>query len=302
MFSDGQVVHGSSTAYRAAAAAGVCKLGDAVALPEPLTDFWSAWRSLNGTRRDTPWGEVVTDRRYPLVWESNHVAVLRNHQDVTAEEIRSELLPALRAARAAFEHVEFWDLADTSPALEALKPGADHSGTDLVMVHEGDPDALPQTTLPGMEVVELAEPGEDFWEVYRSSRDDFGDHLAGEVVDQLVLRDREVLIPAGLRTFVAWADGQVAGFASLISLAGVGYVDNVVTIPGYRRRGVATVTTALAIRASLASGDLAVHLLTEAGSDAQRIYERLGMRGLVRVTSVTRRLPPDEGSIGIMAR
>jgi hypothetical protein len=267
-----------------------------MALPEPLKDFWSAWRGLTLTRRTTPWGEIVTDPRYPLVWESNHAAVLRDHAGVTLAEIRAELLPALSEAGAVYEHVEFWDPPASCPALDALRMVADHGGTDAVMVYEGERGGPPAD---GPAVKEVVEPGEDFWEVYRSSRNEFGDTLAEEVVDQLVLRDRELLLPAGLRAFVARADGAVAGFATLISLAGVGYVDNVVTLLAHRLRGVGTATTAMAIRASLAAGDRMVHLLTDDGSDAQRIYERLGMRARAKVTSATRRLP-EGGPITIM--
>jgi ribosomal protein S18 acetylase RimI-like enzyme len=262
-----------------------------MAFPEPLADFWSAWRGLTLARRPTAWGEVVSDPRYPLVWESNHAAVLRNHATVSLEEIRAELIPALTEARAVYEHVEFWDPPASCPALEALKVVAEHGGTDAVMVYEGPADGPAAGTPDGLDLEELTDPGEDFWAVYRTSRDEFAESLTDEVVDQLVLRDRELLVPAGLRAFVAKADGDIAGFATLISLAGAGYVDNVVTLLAHRRRGVGTATTAMAIRESLAAGDRMVHLLTEDGSDAQRLYERLGMGARATVSSATRRLP-----------
>jgi GNAT superfamily N-acetyltransferase len=260
-------------------------------LREPLLSFWSAWRTLGGTRRITAWGEVVSDPRYPWVWESNHAAVLTDHDRVTPADIRAELWPDLRGAGARYEHVEFWNPPGPCPALEEMAPEAEHTGSDAAMVYEGSPGGPPEGA-DHLEVRELERPGEDFWGVYRSSRNEFGSEMAGEVVDELVARDREVLVPAGLRVFGGYLEGRLAGFASLISLAHVGYVDNVVTLPEYRRRGVATATTGRAARESLAAGDRMVHLLTEEGSRAEGLYERIGFRVQARVTSVTRPLPP----------
>jgi ribosomal protein S18 acetylase RimI-like enzyme len=263
-------------------------------LDDQLSAFWSAWRRLNGTCRETAWGEVVTDHRYPLVWESNHAAVLRNAGEVTAADIREVLLPAIEDAGAAYEHVEFWDPPAETPALAELRAGSELGGTDAVMVHRRSGSApLPGAPVPGVEVKDLPHPDEDFWAVYRSSRNEFGGHMTGDVVDQLVIRDREVLVPAGLRAFGAYVEGSLAGFVTLISLAGVGYVDNVVTLPEHRRRGVATAGVVRALRASVEAGDVATHLLTEEGSDAQRLYERLGFEPAARVSSVTRRLRVD---------
>src|SRR2546427_303869 len=159
----------------------LCKLGFAMALPEPLDDFWSEWRALNGSRRPTAWGEVVTDARYPLVWESNHAAVLRDHDSVSAADIRGELLPALQQAGARNEHVEFWAPPPGCPVIVQMARGSDHLGTDSIMVHEGGPDALLATPRhAGVRVRELEDPDEDFWSVYRSRRDEFGAGLRSD--------------------------------------------------------------------------------------------------------------------------
>jgi GNAT superfamily N-acetyltransferase len=264
-------------------------------LDDQLSAFWSAWRRLNGTCRETTWGEVVTDHRYPLVWESNHAAVLRHAREVTAAEIREELLPAMQGVGAAYEHVEFWDPPADTPALAELRDGAELGGTDAVMVYRGRgaPEGPPDPPVPGVVVKDLHHPDEDFWAVYRSSRNEFGGHMTGDVVDQLVSRDRELLVPAGLRAFGAYVEGSLAGFVTLISLAGVGYVDNVVTLPEHRRRGVARAGVIRALRASLEGGDVATHLLTDEGSTPQRLYERLGFELAARVASVTRHLRAD---------
>jgi ribosomal protein S18 acetylase RimI-like enzyme len=261
-----------------------------VTLPEPLLAFWSAWEGLSLRCEPHPWGLVATDSRYPKVWDANHAGVFTGHADLTAAEIRRALLPAVRQAGAEWEHVEMWDPPARCPTMRQLERTAERTGADVIMVFRGGPDDLPRRPLPPTDAAarELADLDEAFWELYWASRDEFGDPLERELVAQMVRRDREVMVPAGLRVFGGFLDGEMAGFASLISLAGVGYVDNVVTMPAVRRRGVAGATVRAAVAASLGGGDRAVHLLAHPGSAAQGLYERIGFEVLGHVLSATR--------------
>src|SRR5439155_5255672 len=99
---------------------------------------------------------------------------------------------------------------------------------DVVMLYEGSG----ATPLPGgVEVREVTDPDEAFWDWYRGTRSMFGQELSDEVVDLLIRRDQDMFVPAGLRWFVGHVDGKPAGFTSLLALAEVGYLDNVVTMP-----------------------------------------------------------------------
>jgi len=257
-----------------------------VSLREPIRSFWQAWGGLNPLCVETTWGQVVTDARFPRVWEANRAAVLRRHARTSASAIRGRLLPALRDANATHETVEFWDPPTSCPALEELRAGAAEVGIDVLMVFRGDPDALRETERR-VDVREIARPGRSFWTVYRDSRIEFGGDMSRETLGQLVQRDREVLVPAGLRWFVGHADGRPAGYASLISLEGVGYLDNVVTVPELRRRGVAAACVAAAVRTGTEAGDRLVFLLAERDGNPQRLYERMGFRTVAPVESFT---------------
>jgi ribosomal protein S18 acetylase RimI-like enzyme len=265
-----------------------------MSLPGPLRSFWYAVADLGPIARTTPWGLVKADPRYPLLWDANHAAVLEPSPGLTLAEIREELIPVLEAVGAHHDHVEFWDLSVSSPALAELRASGDRHDPDVMMVFE-DAEALSPKP-PGAEAIgsvqvrEIVEPDDAFWGWYRQTRGAFGVEFSDEVVDQLVDRDREVFHPAGLRWFVGFADGEMAGFASLISLERVGYVDNVVTLERFRRRGVATATVVRAVSESWAGGDELVHLLAVEGGAPQRLYERLGFRTLTRVESFTRPL------------
>jgi ribosomal protein S18 acetylase RimI-like enzyme len=256
-------------------------------LPEPLLSFWYAIDA-RAEVRPTRWGQVLADPRYPLLRDANRAGVLEDVPDLTAEEIREDLLPAMAEVGAPHEHIEFW-ASQSSPAVTELNLSAALQSLDVLMVFEG-------RTRPGTgREVEVREVGEndEFLRWYRASRSDFGERteLTNEVVDQLYRRDTEVFRPLGMRWFVGFLDGRMAGLTGLISLHGAGYIDTVVTSPSFRRRGVATATVLRAVRESQASGDEVVHLLAEKDGAAQRLYERLGFRVLAEVLSFTRPLP-----------
>ena len=247
-----------------------------MALPEPLRSFWYAWELLNPRCVRTDWGVVMSDPRFPRVYEENKACVLEPAPTLTLTELRRELAPLLDRNGIGYEHIETMDLDEPCPAVAELSGLAGRVRADVVMVHVGSEAEHRPVTEP--DTREIAEPDDAFWEVYRESRNEFGETMADDVVDELVRRDREVLVPAGLRLFGGFIDGRLAGFTSLLSLGGVGYVDNVVTLQPFRRRGVASATVTLAVEAARAGGDGEVFLMADEGGDPQRLYERLGFR------------------------
>src|SRR5437588_6346246 len=92
-----------------------------MSLPEPVRAFCRVAAAMVPRTRRTPWGVVIADRRFPLVWDANNAAILEPAPRLTAEEIEEALLPELRAAGAPFEHVEFWETSAESPALRELR-------------------------------------------------------------------------------------------------------------------------------------------------------------------------------------
>jgi predicted GNAT family acetyltransferase len=186
------------------------------------------------------------------------------------------------------EHVEFWETSVESPALKEYRRSGERPDPDVAMVFEG-PLPPPVATV---RVEEVTHPDRSFWPWYRDSLREFGMELSEEVLDQMVRRTRDVFLPAGMRWFVGSVDGEPAGYASLISLEGIGYLDNVVTMPTFRRRGVAGAAVTSAVMAGLGAGNAHVFLLAEQAGNPQRLYERLGFRVAAPIESFTRALVP----------
>jgi ribosomal protein S18 acetylase RimI-like enzyme len=257
-------------------------------LPEPILAFWYEMEALAQTFERTPWGVVISDARYPTIYDANHAGILESAPALELDEVRAALHPLLRAAGATHEHIEVMDVSDPSPAVDALLAEQQRITADVVMRFEGG-GIEPQSDA---RVEEAWATDEAFRRAYRDSRNEFGEELSPEVVDQLVARDFEVFVPAGLRFFAGVIDGEVAGFTSLIPRGETAYIDNVVTLPAYRRRGVASATVIRAIAEADAQGLSTVFLLAEENGDPQRLYERLGFRIVCRAMGFTRPLPP----------
>ena len=256
-------------------------------LPDPLTDFWEAFYRLSPERRSTPWGVVITDARYPLIYDANQAGVLSGHERITVEDILTELEPALREVGAAYRHAEFWGIPELCPAFDDLAAQSDENNADVDMVFEAEPTLDPP---PDVTVREVDPTDGVIWAAYRPTLHMYGETFSGDVTEQMERRFQEVLLPAGLRMFGVFAGDEIAGFVNLLSLERIGYLDAVVTLPPFRRRGVATAGVLHVVRESLDGGDRLVHLLADEGDAPQRLYERLGFRVKGRVRSATKKL------------
>jgi ribosomal protein S18 acetylase RimI-like enzyme len=262
-----------------------------VTLPEPILSFWVASLELGPRVRHTTWGAIVTDARYPRVYEANHASVLTSSPELALQDIRDELHPALEEAGASHEHIEFMDAADENPAMRELLASSGEHDPHVLMAYEDErpPGGTRGSSneAPGIRVEEIEQPDGSFWERYRSVPNEYGEVLADDVLDQMLARVQKVFGSAE-RFFVGSVDGAFAGIVSVLNLEGVACIDNVVTLSPFRCRGVATATVTRAVSASLRAGAKAVFLLAEENSAPQRLYQRIGFRVLRRCYSFTR--------------
>jgi ribosomal protein S18 acetylase RimI-like enzyme len=260
-------------------------------LPEPIRSFFYAYESLAARVVRTPWGLVVTDRRYPDVYDANKAQVLEAAPGLTFEDMRRVLVPMLERDGIDFEHVEFMCMADRMAAVGEAQAACGRSRPDAVMAIDAV-DATPAPRPSQAEVREVTDPDQGFWKIWIDSRLDFGTPMPQPVLDQLLDRDRSVFRPAGMRIFAGYLDGELAGFCSLLSMEAAGYIDSVVTRREHRRKGVASATVMAAAAASRRARDRATFLLAEYGGRPQRLYEGLGFSVIARANGFTRPREP----------
>jgi ribosomal protein S18 acetylase RimI-like enzyme len=255
----------------------------------PERYFAASDASLRGTRR-TWWGTVVTDNRFPDVYDLNFARVTEPAPDLTLEEVVAELEPPLRAAGS--RHLQILLMRpDAAPRLVAEAAAAKLSlSEDTVMELTGDPPGPD----PGGGVVRL-EPGPALWDVVGHSQREF-EITQPEVVEQLMRWNREVLAPAGRRYFVARRDGHEAGIGALQLAAGVAYVDDIVTFAEFRRRGVATAIVRRILREAAEAGAEATFLLADEPGPIS-LYRKLGFEETGRIRTLLGPAPWARGGL-----
>jgi len=244
----------------------------------PERYFAAADAALRGTR-PTWWGTVVSDARFPDIYDLNFARVSEDAADLTLADVVGELEPTLRPAGSRHLQVVLMR-PDSAPGLveEAARAGLALSA-DEVMEFRANPGPA-----DGDHAVERIEPNGELWSVLGRSFREFS-VTQPAVVEQLLRWNVEVLAPNGRRYFVARLDGEVAGIGALQIAAGIGYVDDIVTFPEFRRRGVATAIVRRILRDAAADGVEATFLLADEPGPIS-LYRRLGFEETGRIRTL----------------
>jgi ribosomal protein S18 acetylase RimI-like enzyme len=267
-----------------------------VPIPDHVQRFWHGMDQLMGSVEPTPWGAVVSDGRYPAIWDANYARVDAPAHEPGYDEVAEALLPALERSGATWFHVVTFDPEGSTRLLSELSGRGHRLSFDLVMDRavEGD---VPRR--PGAPPVEQLRSGDELWERVGASLALFGIENP-EAVAQLAALESQVMGPGGKRWFgVRDGDGQVVSLAALLLLEGVGYIDNVVTFPAARRRGLASAVTAHLVEQARSGGAGRICLFADPDEAATvGMYERLGFRAVGRLPSTRGPIPEPDQSPG----
>jgi len=257
---------------------------------EDLVRFWDELDS--GLEHVTPtwWGALVTDGRFPGVWDTNYARVETADPALSLAEVAAGLEPALEEAGAVSFHVVLFRPRETAALLDELIARGDRPSWDIVMEHGGAPSSADGP------VEELRMDRPDDWARLGDSLASFGvDEPA--VVQQLLRLEREVLDPGGTKRWfgVRGPGGEVVAFGALVLLAGLGYVDHIVTFPEARGRGYARRIVARLVQEARAAGVDRIFLLVDPEGPVG-LYEGLGFREATRIAAT--RSPRQAGGGG----
>jgi ribosomal protein S18 acetylase RimI-like enzyme len=245
----------------------------------PALTFFRSFDALLQRVEPQWWGAVVTDARYPHLYDVNYARVETSDPHLTLEEVERSLRPRLYQAGARHLHTVLFDPDAASPLVRAATERGDRIHWDVAMEFEGDPPAEPVTHRVG----KVAEPDGRFWQAHRRALRELGMD-EGPALDELGRLAREVQAPNGCSWFRVDVDGDIAGMAALQLHGGTGYVDNVVTFPPFRRRGVAAALVAAAVREAMEAVTAKVFLLADEPGPI-RLYQSLGFVEAGRLAS-----------------
>lgn len=269
-------------------------------IPEHVLRFWRSLDALFGRVESTRWGAVVTDGRYPAVWDANYARIDVDAADLTLAEVEASLLPALRETGTSVQHLVSFHPGATRSLLRDLEARGHRLTWDLVM------DLVEEPPVRRTSRVDSVPSGPELWSRVRESLALFGIDDGATIV-QLAAIERDVLEPGGKRWFCVRDDeGAIVSLGALLVLGEVGYIDNVATFDHARGRGFASAITTRMIRVAQAGG--ASHVCLFADPDDRsvvRMYERLGFRGaglLAATRGPVARAPISRGDRGIEPR
>jgi ribosomal protein S18 acetylase RimI-like enzyme len=217
----------------------------------------------------TRFGPAVVHSGLPRVHDLNFVRVERP-DGASAEELAREAervqgaVPGIRHRRVNIRSAE---------ARQQLEPQFRALGwvpqRFVVMVHRREPDRPAQADVHEVNEATLR----PVWtEAIRSEP-----HGRDEDVVRQILEHRRLFAEAvPTRFFAAACDGVLAAYAELYSEDGTGQIEDVVTLPAYRGRGLARALVLRALAESKADGNDLTFLVADADDWPQQLYVRLG--------------------------
>lgn len=226
-------------------------------------------------------GTALLTPSLPRVWDYNALRVERLPRVAPVRRVAAEAERVLGGAGLGHRRVE----CDEEAIGARLAPGLVGRGWSarplLVMAWRG-----PAPPAPGaheVREVSFADLRAAYAEMLRH------DHPAdGETVRQLVAAASRA---RGLRWLAGLADGRLVSFCRLYESSELAQVEDVGTLPAFRRRGVASAVVLAAVGEALAAGRELVFLLAEERDWPRRLYARLGFVTIGRQLGFTLRPP-----------
>jgi GNAT superfamily N-acetyltransferase len=253
--------------------------------------FWHALDTAMERVVGAPWGAVVSDARFPTIWDVNYARV-DVERDVRLAEVRSLLDRELARTGTRHEHIVcFWPELQTGLLTELGRSG-NRISWDIVMIHRGGAPEPPEVA-----VEEVTTFDDAFWSAVKTSLAAF-DVTEPASLEQLMHLEREVALPDGKRWFAirrsepgAEPGAEPLALGALIEHEGVGYLDHIVTAPEARRHGYGSAMVRRIVQVARDDGMERITLLADRGGKPAELYRRLGFEDLTYLASSVRRLP-----------
>lgn len=219
---------------------------------------------------ERPWGLLLLTPSLPRVWDAN-IALVDRWQG-SAEELHAEIDRAHERAGLRHRKTVIHDEGLAARVWPGLaEPDWPLRNRHLVLAQRGEPDRGPDVTID----VAVLTPS-DYAAVHAHGirLEPYGRDEA--VVEQLLELDRRVARVFATTYLAAIVDDRPVSYASLYEAGGVAQVEDVLTLPEHRGRGLARAVVLEAVRRARANGAGLVFLVADAGDWPRLLYARLG--------------------------
>lgn len=225
-------------------------------------------------------GTLLADRRFPLLWDANHLHLDGPRGDLRAEDLDARLGRAEEAAGLHHRVV----IVDVEIDAERLAAGfaalGYHRDEQVLMVHRRPPDSeapgpVEDVPLPLCRRVR---------EALVREQPDLGD----EALAQVLGHDAHVHATLGDRWMAAFRDGRPVACARVLSRDGVGQVDDVATLRAERGNGLARSLVLGGVARLRAEGCDVVAIVADALGFPRALYGRLGFDEVGAITRFRR--------------
>jgi GNAT superfamily N-acetyltransferase len=227
-------------------------------------------------------GVAYLNLELPNVWSRNYLLATRNLDEVSAPELAAETDRIMGELGIAHRKVELIDAEEG----DRLEPGFRELGwnaeCDVIMVARRDPDRpVDASTVEDVTLDELVPAWTDGWQTDPAV-------LGERVVAQLIENKRSLGNLIETRFFAARVDGEIASYCELYSDGSTGQIENVLTLPRFRNRGLARATVTRALDESRSAGHDLTFLIADRDDWPKELYAKLGFDEIGRIWEFVR--------------
>lgn len=226
------------------------------------------------SERVVPWrgGVAYLHPGLPKVWDLNLLRL--DDPDLTAPEIAAEADEVMGSVGCVHRRVCVRDSAIGAQLAAGFNELGWDTDVHLIMGHARDPDRRVETS-------SVEEVGGKTWPSREAQLRSYPWADDEEVVRQMrVLYDLMTEV-CNARDFAVMEEGRAVSFALLFSDGGVGQIEDVATLPGYRERGLSRQVMTRALDESRALNDF-TFLVADDRDWPKRFYSKLGFEPLGR--------------------
>jgi GNAT superfamily N-acetyltransferase len=244
---------------------------------EKIAATYTWQKALGHEVQDTGLCRIVRNLDLPLIWDANHVSLIRATSEEGLASVFQDEADLLGNCGHSVVHVD----PLTPPLVEARLAAADYEDQTpiLQMVLSGDLKVEP-TSLdirPVTQEEDWSSLGEMIHENFVETGPALSTDVALDISHGLLAANR--LKAADFRFYIARIDGQDCGYGGGgLCPDGMGIVEDIFTRPGFRHRGVATAVIARAVTFSRSRGAGDVLIGTSASDTVKHLYGALGFR------------------------